>query len=492
VTNTAPFPGGSAEAVACNQGAPPAPVTYLGDNGSATDTCSGTLTETAPSTCTAGTRFTDQVNASGTDADPCTATPCQDPPGPFNGLPATGSTTNAPLVTPPNCDDNLFCTDDSCTEGVCGHTPHVCNDNNLCTTDTCDEETDGCLFAPVVCASDNNLCTTEACNPANGLCESGPPTPCASDNLACNGPETCDPATGTCVSGPPVICESDNNACNGPETCVEPKGTCESGPPLDCNDNNACTKDACDPATGCTHSEIDCNDNNACTSDACDPATGGTHSEIDCNDNNACTSDACDPATGCTHSEIDCNDNNACTSDACDPATGCQHSTVTCADPVCTACNPATGSCDPLPEPPASCVELPGRMTGGGSVFTKGGKRVTHGFELHCDAEVGPNNLEINWPTGNNFHLESLTSATCTDDPAIEPPPPDAGFDTYVGTGVGRCNGVSGALITFTLTDAGEPGKFDTATFEITGCPGGLTLSVSGHLHKGNQQAHAH
>jgi hypothetical protein len=42
------------------------------------------------------------------------------------------------------------------------------------------------------------------------------------------------------------------------------------------------------------------------------------------------------------------------------------------------------------------------------------------------------------------------------------------------------------------LTDAGEPGKLDTATFEITGCPGGLTLSVSGHLNKGNQQAHAH
>jgi len=129
-------------------------------------------------------------------------------------------------------------------------------------------------------------------------------------------------------------------------------------------------------------------------------------------------------------------------------------------------------------------------MTGGGSVFTSENGRVTHGFELHCDAEVGPNNLEINWGPGNHFHLEDLTSAVCSDDPNIEPPPPAADFDTYVGTGTGRCNGVAGATITFTLTDAGEPGKNDTATFEITGCPDGLTLSVSGNLNKGNHQAH--
>src|SRR5882672_5886748 len=60
----------------------------------------------------------------------------------------------------------------------------------------------------------------------------------------------------------------------------------------------------------------------------------------------------------------------------------------------------------------------PGRMTGGGSVFTtdgtevQTGDRVTHGFEIHCGAENGtiplPNNLEINW-SGNRFHLDYLT-----------------------------------------------------------------------------------
>ena len=130
------------------------------------------------------------------------------------------------------------------------------------------------------------------------------------------------------------------------------------------------------------------------------------------------------------------------------------------------------------------------RMTGGGSVFTgengfPPGIRVTHGFELHCEA-VTPNRLEINWDKGNNFHLTSLTSATCSDDPTITPNPPGAGFDTYVGSGTGVCNGLAAAA-TWTFTDAGEPGKNDTATINITG---GCTLSVSGNLNSGNQQAH--
>jgi hypothetical protein len=210
-----------------------------------------------------------------------------------------------------------------------------------------------------------------------------------------------------------------------------------------------------------------CGDNNSCTTDSCDTTTGCTHTPISCGDDNACTTDSCDATNGCTHSAISCDDSNACTDDSCDATNGCVHADN------------------------GTCNEAVGRMTGGGSVFTEAGGRVTHGFELHCDVEVGPNNLEINWGPGNQFHLEELLSASCSDDPNIAPPPPAAGFDTYVGTGTGRCNGVAGAAISFTLTDAGEPGKLDTAAFEITGCPGGLTLSVSGSLKKGNHQAHA-
>ena len=317
------------------------------------------------------------------------------------------------------------------------------------------------------------------------------------------------PAAVSCLQGGSAVTAL-GPAGSGTESCG---GTIPITAPINCTASNQFTgdqvaasgTDAAPPPSqfnglpvsgGATNNTIipplDCSDNNSCTTDTCDPVIGCQYAQVDCNDNDACTTDSCDPATGCGHAALDCDDEDACTTDTCDPTSGCQHSTITCADPVCTSCNPQTGSCDPLPELPAQCVQLPGRMTGGGSVFTTLGNRVTHGFELHCDAEVGPNNLEINWLKGQNFHLESLTSATCTDDPNIAPPPPQAGFDTYVGTGVGRCNGVSGATITFTLTDAGEPGKEDTATFEITGCPGGLTLSVSGNLKKGNHQAHAH
>jgi len=135
-----------------------------------------------------------------------------------------------------------------------------------------------------------------------------------------------------------------------------------------------------------------------------------------------------------------------------------------------------------------------GRMTGGGSVFTAQNKRVTHGFELHCNVNDLPNNLEVNWD-GNgksqqNFHLETLDTAVCTDDPAYAPEPPDAGFDTFTGTGTGRLNNIPGATIEFVFTDHGQPGKEDTATMTIRDASNAVVLVVSGNLKNGNQQAH--
>jgi len=132
-------------------------------------------------------------------------------------------------------------------------------------------------------------------------------------------------------------------------------------------------------------------------------------------------------------------------------------------------------------------VSCGNRMTGGGSIILADGTRVTHCFELHCSRNDVPNNLEINWGGGNNFHLGSLTSVRCSDDPLIAPPPPHAGFDTYVGEGTGTCNGLA-ASITFRLTDAGEPGTSDTAQYTITG---GCSLNTPIlPLTFGNQQAH--
>jgi hypothetical protein len=129
-----------------------------------------------------------------------------------------------------------------------------------------------------------------------------------------------------------------------------------------------------------------------------------------------------------------------------------------------------------------------GRMTGGGSCVTASA-RVTHGFELHCDATVEPNNLEINF-SGNRFHLESLDSAFCLDTDIVQKPP-TAPFDTYIGSGTGRYNGVSGYAIDFTFTDAGEPGKNDTVDYLIIAPNGSVVLDVNEcPLTFGNHQAH--
>ena len=133
-------------------------------------------------------------------------------------------------------------------------------------------------------------------------------------------------------------------------------------------------------------------------------------------------------------------------------------------------------------------VNIQGRMTGGGSIGNTG---VRHGFELNCDATKGPNHLEINWGKGKKFHLETLTSATCSDNLAISPNPPSAPFDTYKGKGTGRYNGVSGATAEWTFDDKGEPGKNDYATIKITDAGNNTVLNVSGNLSSGNHQAHA-
>ncbi|MDE1816500.1 MAG: hypothetical protein KGI11_08085 [Thaumarchaeota archaeon] len=132
-----------------------------------------------------------------------------------------------------------------------------------------------------------------------------------------------------------------------------------------------------------------------------------------------------------------------------------------------------------------------GNMTGGGSIVDPVVGKVTHGFELQCNTTKSPNSLEVNWGKGNKFHLDVLTSAFCVNDATISPYPPASGFDTYVGTGTGSYNGVSGATAQWTFTDAGEPGKNDQATIVIKDNSGNTVLSVSGNLQHGNQQAHS-
>jgi len=125
---------------------------------------------------------------------------------------------------------------------------------------------------------------------------------------------------------------------------------------------------------------------------------------------------------------------------------------------------------------------LNGRFTGGGSIFTTSGARVTHGFELYCSTAEGPNNLEVN-VGGDNFHLDTLTSVACSYNSST-------GVATITGTGTGSYNNTSGASIVFTFTDAGEPGTGDFASYLISDSGGSIVLNASGNLTFGNQQFH--
>jgi hypothetical protein len=140
---------------------------------------------------------------------------------------------------------------------------------------------------------------------------------------------------------------------------------------------------------------------------------------------------------------------------------------------------------------PCCTIGEAGRMTGGGSIICPGtAYRYTFGYELHC-ARAGqpisePNNLEVNFNTGEHFHLTTLTRGFCTGPDATTP---NAPFNTFYGTGFGTLNG-SPAEIWFNLVDRGEPGAgVDIAAFTIQTAAGNL-LQCSNTLEGGNNQAH--
>ena len=151
-------------------------------------------------------------------------------------------------------------------------------------------------------------------------------------------------------------------------------------------------------------------------------------------------------------------------------------------DEYCPKDNPNHQQCQP-------------RMTGGGTgtaTIPAGGVDVHHGFELRCDVNNPPNRLEVNWGPGEMFHLETLTSVMCLDDPNTAAPPPGANWDTYYGTGTGRLKGGEIGTAEWCFQDGGEPGGggVDTFTLKITDSSGNVVLFFVYSDNQGNEQAH--
>jgi hypothetical protein len=131
-----------------------------------------------------------------------------------------------------------------------------------------------------------------------------------------------------------------------------------------------------------------------------------------------------------------------------------------------------------------------GRMTGQGTIDSAYG-RSHHVFRNSiCNSNKFPD-LKVQWE-GNRFDLKAYsTPLTCLDTPADEGQP-RAGFDTIVGQGTGVLNGESGATAKFRFTDAGEPGRNDTASITIADADGNVVFELTNEriLVGGNHQAH--
>jgi len=218
-----------------------------------------------------------------------------------------------------------------------------CDDGNACTLGETCLGTQCIGGAPKSCDPLDDCHDAGVCDPVTGVC-SDPPKP---DGSPCTDGDACtqsDACVGAACVGSTVSCD-DANPCNGVETCDSATG-CVAGTTLNCDDQSACTTDACDPASGCTHGAVNCDDESLCTTDACDPATGCTHATVSCDDSNACTADGCEAAVGCTHTTVSCDDSDACTNDGCEPATGCTHAAVDSSDSLACTVDSCVGGDD--------------------------------------------------------------------------------------------------------------------------------------------------
>jgi hypothetical protein len=197
------------------------------------------------------------------------------------------------------CGGASECLSGYCVDGVCCDSPcsGVCQACNLSGTGTCQNVPNG---TP---CPDSDLCDgQETCQ--TGQCLEGSPLDCTNSNRCTV--DRCEPAVG-CIHDPlpdGTSC-SDQNPCNGEETCLH--GNCAMGTPLDCDDHNLCTQDDCDPLSGCRHTNLP--DGTDCGGGPCGPATCKTGECIAgdptiCDDQNPCTKDYCDPQTGCGYEDL--------------------------------------------------------------------------------------------------------------------------------------------------------------------------------------------
>ena len=182
------------------------------------------------------------------------------------------------------------------------------------------------------CVAEAGICPCAAKSVTLGLT-----TPCAVANEfgTCSGKRVCtEDGLSNCDAPQPEVetCDGGDNDCDG--EADEPVLLDDEYVGV-CSDGNACTKDICQGADGCTHEALDegeCVDGDACTvGDHCEAGIC-VGSPVACDDDNPCTDDVCDGLGGCnfTANTADCDDGDPCTvADQC-KSNQCVGTPITC------------------------------------------------------------------------------------------------------------------------------------------------------------------
>lgn len=258
-------------------------------------------------------------------------------------------------TTDSDCDDEQWCNGieicnletNECQPG----TPPDCNDGVDCTDDSCNEDVDQCANVPndENCSADEWVDTGNTRWVSTGPCIEKEQKEQGYRDHYCDLVEGCTFDITDCkwVDTGGTRNKKDGTLCNDGDLCTENdvclQGVC-SGTPMDCNDGIECTVDSCiggecqydTSACSCTE-DANCDDSNPCTDNTCNLETyicESTYNNYQCDDNNLCTkNDVCSQGA-CSGTPIDCDDDNVCTNDSCNPETGCVYTpnTVQCDD----------------------------------------------------------------------------------------------------------------------------------------------------------------
>ncbi len=178
-----------------------------------------------------------------------------------NGIEYCDVNTGCQAGTPPEVDDGIACTLDSCVDGELQHLADnsVCDDGLWCNgNETCSTEA-GCTSGGSPETDDGVECTVDYCHEDLDMVVHQPDHPACDNGAFCDGAEVCDPVAG-----------------------------CQDGTPPTCDDSNTCTLDSCDPALNQGAGACD----NSDKVQYCDSVCGGSHA-YDAGDDDCGYDDAC-------------------------------------------------------------------------------------------------------------------------------------------------------------------------------------------------------